>query len=138
MSVQLNPYLNFRDEARQAMDFYRSVLGGTLERSTFAEFGMAQDPADADKVMHSQLRTEDGMVLMAADTPAGMPTPEQSRHAVSLSGGPEDEERLRGVWERLTDGGQVTVPLEKAPWGDWFGMCSDRYGIDWMVNVAGS
>ena len=74
MSVRLNPYLGFRDDAREAMTFYRSVLGGELTISTFADFHASEDPAEQDKVMHSQLETPDGLVLMGADTPSGMDT----------------------------------------------------------------
>lgn len=72
MGTQLNPYLSFRDTARQAMDFYQSVFGGELTRSTFAEFQVSEDPADQDKIMYSTLTTEKGLVLMGSDTPNGM------------------------------------------------------------------
>jgi PhnB protein len=134
MSVRLNPYLNFRDNAREAMTFYQSVLGGELNVSTFAEFGASDDPAEKDKTMHSQLETPDGLVLMAADTPAAMEYRPQAGVSVSLSG--DDEAKLRGCWERLTEGGTVVMPFEKAPWGDIFGMCVDRFGTSWMVNVG--
>jgi PhnB protein len=135
MTVRLNPYLNFRDNAREAMTFYHSVLGGDLDVSTFADFHASEDPAEQDKVMHSQLETPDGLVLMAADTPNRMEYRPQAGVAVSLSG--DDEAKLRGYWERLSEDGTVTMPFEKAPWGDTFGMCVDRYGTSWMVNAAG-
>ena len=72
MTVQLNPYLSFQDNAREAMTFYQSVLGGELTMSTFAEFHASDDPAEQDKVMHSHLESADGLVLMGADTPARM------------------------------------------------------------------
>ena len=134
MAVRLNPYLGFRDNAREAMTFYQSVLGGELTISTFAEFQASSDPAEQDKVMHSQLETPDGLVLMAADTPAAMEHAPQAGISVSLSG--DDEDRLRGYWERLSDGGTVRMPFEKAPWGATFGMCVDRFGTSWMVNAG--
>lgn len=89
------------------------------------------------KVMHSMLTTQDDLVLMAADTPSSM---EYRRGAndfsVSLSG--DDETWLRGLWDGLSDGGTVLQPLERAPWGDLFGMCTDRFGVTWLVDVAGS
>jgi PhnB protein len=136
MTTQLNPYLHFRDEAREAMDFYQSVFGGELSRTTFGEFGMNDDPAEADKVMHSQLVTDGGLVLMAGDTPQSMERQTGSSMTVSLSG--EDEAELRTFWDGLVEGGTVSMPLEKAPWGDSFGMCEDRYGVPWMVNIVGS
>ena len=134
MTVRLNPYLSFRDNAREAMTFYHSVFGGELTVSTFAEYHASADPTEQHNIMHSQLETPDGLVLMGADTPEGMEYRPQAGVSVSLSG--DDEARLRGYWERLSEGGSVTVPFEKAPWGDTFGMCVDRFGTNWMVNVA--
>jgi PhnB protein len=135
MSVTLNPYLNFREGTKEAMEFYAAVFGGDLTVSTFAENGgMGQPEAEQDKVMHSQLVTGNGLTLMAADVPESMPI--GANGTVSLSG--DDDATLRGYWDGLVDGGSVTVPLEKAPWGDSFGMCTDRFGIAWMVNIAGS
>jgi PhnB protein len=134
MTVRLNPYLSFRDNAREAMTFYHSVFGGELTVSTFADFHASADPAEQHKVMHSQLETPDGLVLMGADTPNDMEYRPQAGVSVSLSG--DDETRLRGYWERLSDGGTVTMPFEQAPWGATFGMCVDRFGTSWMVNLA--
>lgn len=136
MTTRLNPYLSFRDNARQAMDFYQSVFGGELTRATFAEFHASEDPAEQNKVMHSMLATENGLTLMGADTPNSMEFTPGSNGTVSLSG--DDEAELRGYWEKLSDGGDVSMPLEKAPWGDTFGMCVDRFGVSWMVNIAGA
>jgi PhnB protein len=136
VTTRLNPYLSFRDNAREAMDFYHSVFGGELTRSTFGEYHASEDPAEQDKIMHSMLVTDGGLALMAADTPNSMDNTPGTNFSVSLSG--EDEAELRGYWEKLSKGGTVTVPLEKAPWGDSFGMCVDQFGINWMVNIAGS
>ncbi len=135
MPTKLNPYIGFKDNAREAMQFYQSVFGGNLTMSTFAEFQMAEDPAESEKIMHSQLDTDNGLTLMAADTPNQMPYEDGSRVTISLSG--ESDSELRGYWERLAEGGTVTMPLEQAPWGDSFGMLTDRYGVSWMVNIAG-
>lgn len=136
MTTRLNPYLNFRDEARAAIEFYRDVFGGELTISTFADFQAADDPADADKVMHSQLEAPNGLVLMAADTPSSMEYSSGSSISVSLSGEQADDGELRGYWDKLSSSGTVTVPLEVAPWGDAFGMCVDRFGVSWLVNIA--
>jgi PhnB protein len=135
MTVRLNPYLSFRADAREAMAFYHSIFGGELTVSTFGEFQASEDPTEQDKIMHSQLETSDGLVLMGADTPNAMEYRPQAGVSVSLSG--DDEARLRGYWERLTDGGTVVMPFEPAPWGDTFGMCVDRFGTSWLVNAAG-
>lgn len=136
MATQLNPYLSFRDNAKDAMEFYRSVFGGELTSGTFAEFNASQDPAEQDKIMHSQLTASNGMVLMASDTPNAMDYQVGTNFSISLSG--EDETELRGYWGALSDGGTVAMPLDKAPWGDTFGMCTDKFGVNWLVNIAGT
>ncbi len=134
MTSRLNPYIGFKDNARQAMEFYKSVFGGTLTLSTFGESGMADSPV-ADGIMHGMLETDQGFTLMASDAPPEMEVPGMSSNiSVSLSG--DDTDLLRGYWKALSEGGTVTVPLEKQMWGDEFGMCTDRFGIAWMVNVA--
>ena len=135
MAVTLNPYLNFRDGTRDVMAHYASVFGGDLTLSTFAESGgMGLDGSEQEKVMHAQLTTDSGLVLMAADVPSSMEV--GANGTISLSG--DDGTALRRYWDGLTEGGSVTVPLEKAPWGDTFGMCVDRFGTSWMVNIAGT
>ena len=136
MSVVLNPYLNFRDNARQAMEFYRSVFGGELRVNTFKEYDACQDPAEDDLIMHAQLDGEHGVTLMGSDTPPRMGYKGHEGFSVSLSG--DDERVLSGWFEKLADGGTITMPLDKAPWGDSFGMCVDRFGITWLVNISGS
>ena len=133
MAATLNPYLAFDSDARQAMEFYRDVFGGDLRVNTFGEFGQADSP-DADKIMHAQLETANGFTLMASDTPAGMQRNQGDNISISLSG--DDADILRGYWEKLSGGGTVTMPLEKQMWGDEFGMCTDRFGIPWMVNIT--
>ena len=130
----LNPYLSFRDTAREAMDFYQSVLGGEVTRSTFADYHASEDPSEQDKIMHSQLKTDGGLTLMAADTPNSMEWSPGSNGSISLGG--DNEAELRGYWDKLVQGGTVTMPLEKAPWGDIFGMCTDKFGVDWLVNIG--
>jgi len=130
--LTLNPYLSFKDRAREAIEFYRSVLGGELQLSTFGEYpGMVQDESEKDLVMHAQLETPDGFTIMASDTPSGMPYQPAAGFSVSLSG--DDEEALQGYWDALSEGGTVTMPFEVPPWGGRFGMFTDRFGIDWMV-----
>jgi PhnB protein len=137
MTTRLNPYLGFRDNARQAMEFYQSIFGGELTMSTFGEAQASEDPAEADKIMHAQLETDSGYTLMASDTPQGMGFSETSSHSVSLSGDSSDQAELSRYFEGLSEGGTVAMPLEKAPWGDYFGMVVDPFGVQWLVNVAG-
>jgi PhnB protein len=135
MATRLTPYLNFRDGTRAAMEYYRSVFGGELTVSTFGENpAMGLPESEDDKVMHSMLEVGSDMTLMAADVPPGMDV--SPNGSLALSG--DDEHKMRGWWDALSAGGTVGVPLEKAPWGDSFGMCVDRFGVAWMVNIAGS
>jgi len=135
MSSNLNPYLNFQDNARQAMEFYQGALGGELTLNTFGEFHASEDPAEADKIMHALLKTPAGYTLMAADTPNQMQFTGHAGFSVSLSG--DDAAELQGYWDALSEGGQVVMPLERQIWGDTFGMVVDRFGVTWMVNIAG-
>ena len=132
MAARLNPYLSFDGDTRQAMEFYQSVLGGNLELRTFGEFG-APDASIADKIMHSMLETDKGFTLMAADLAPGMEHQPGHNITVSLSG---DDADLRGYFEKLSEGGIVSMPLEKQMWGDEFGQCTDRFGISWLVNIG--
>jgi PhnB protein len=134
MASRLNPYISFDGNAREALGFYEQVFGGTVALNTFGEFG-DRDAPGADKVMHGMLETASGFTLMCADTPPGGGEHKPGNNiAVSLSG--DDADELRGYWQKLSDGGTVSVPLEKQMWGDEFGMCDDRFGITWMVNIG--
>jgi PhnB protein len=134
MATVLNPYLSFRDQAREALGFYQSVFGGEIQLSTFGEFNMSDDPAEADKVMHGQLETPSGFTLMAADTPNSMELTPGGTYSISVSG--DDEQELRRYWDGLADGATILMPLERAPWGAHFGGLVDRFGVSWFVNIA--
>jgi len=135
MTTQLNPYLGFRGNARQAMEFYHSVFGGELTLNTFAESGASDDPAEQDQIMHGMVTSPNGLTLMGADTPSRMPYTPGDNLSVSLSG--DDEQELRGYWEKLSDGATIMAELERAPWGDTFGTCTDKFGVNWLVNIVG-
>jgi PhnB protein len=134
MASILNPYVTFDGAARQALEFYQGVFGGELNVNTFGDFGN-EAGGDTDKIMHGQLQTDAGFTLMAADNPPGQDYHPGNNYSISLSG--DDGDELRGYWQQLSDGGVVMVPLEKQMWGDEFGMCADRFGVAWMVNIAG-
>lgn len=132
MSSRLNPYISFHDNAREALDFYASVLGGTPQVMTFGQMGEEGDLAD--QVMHGFLETDAGYALMASDTPPGMDRTPGGSISISLSG--DDAEQLRGYFQGLAEGGSITTPLEKQMWGDEFGMLTDRFGITWLVDIT--
>lgn len=133
MTSRLNPYISFTDNARQAMEFYQGVFGGNLTISTFGEFG-APDESIANLVMHAMLVTDAGYTLMGADTPPDRPRNHGDHITISLSG--DDGALLRGYFEGLAAGGQITMPLEKQMWGDEFGQLTDQFNINWMVNIG--
>jgi len=135
MATRLNPYINFGDNAREAMTFYQQVLGGTLELHTFGEYGADHEPF-ADLIMHGLLETEDGLTLMGADSPPGMSRTVGNHITISLSG--DDDAVLRERFGKLAEGGSIDVPLERQMWGDVFGQLTDRFGIGWLVNIAGA
>ena len=135
MSTRLNPYLAFNGNARQAMEFYASVFGGKLAFNTFTEFG-TEDSPDADRIMHGILETDAGYTIMAGDVPSDTPYDPMAGCSVSLSG--DDGDLLRGYWAKLSASGTTTMPLQKQVWGDEFGMCVDKFGVAWMVNISQS
>jgi PhnB protein len=134
MQTKLNPYINIKNRTREAMSFYHSVFGGKLTTSTFKEFHASADPSEDDLIMHSMLETENGMTLMASDTPNRMEYRPGTNFSISLSG--DNEAELTTYYQKLSDGGVVTMPLDKAPWGDSFGMCTDKFGVSWLVNIS--
>ncbi len=135
MQSNLNPYLNFRDNAREAMEFYKTVFGGKLEMQTFKEYHASQDPSEDNKIMHAVLTADNSIVFMASDTPNSMEYRTGTNMSMSLSG--DNEAELRGYYEKLSAGGTIGMPLEKAPWGDIFGMFTDKFGVSWLVNISG-
>lgn len=137
MTVQLNPYLNFAGLAEAAIDFYATVFGGTPEKMRFSDTpGMpGVEESEANQLMHSSLTGDNGINLMAADLPKSHGTP-GANSSVSLSG--DDDATLRGYWEKLSDGAEIQEPLATAPWGDSFGMLKDKFGVPWLVNIAGN
>jgi PhnB protein len=135
MQSNLNPYLSFRDNAREAMEFYKTVFGGKLEMQTFKEYHASQDASEDNKIMHAMLTADNGIVFMASDTPNSMEYRTGTNMSMSLSG--DNETELRGYYEKLSAGGTIGMPLEKAPWGDMFGMCTDKFGVSWLVNISG-
>ncbi|NUT41137.1 MAG: VOC family protein [Thermoactinospora sp.] len=135
MTSRLNPYITFANgDARQALEFYRGVFGGELILNTFGESGMPDSP-EADKIMHGQLETPSGYTIMGADLPPGMEHTPGHSIVICLSG---DDGVLREYFAALKEGGHVETELEKQMWGDEYGACTDRFGVQWMVNLSSS
>jgi len=133
MQTKLRPYLNFKENTREVMEFYKSIFGGKLQINTFKELHASKDPSEDDLVMHSVLESDD-IEFMASDTPRRMDHKPISGFSLSLIG--DNETELRGYFEKLSSEGSITMPLQKAIWGDTFGMCIDKFGVSWLVNIS--
>ena len=136
MATLLNPYLTFAGNAREAMEAYAEMFGSSLEVMTFGQAGASggEGGPDPEHLMHAHTATPAG-TLMASDLPPGAELDRGNGVTLSLSG--DDDATLRRWFAALSEGGTVTTPLEKQMWGDVFGMCTDRFGVSWMVNIAG-
>lgn len=133
MDPLLTPYLNFNGQAGPAMKFYHSILGGELTMQTFAESKMAQKPEENDLIIHATLKNE-GLTFMASDSMPGRPARFGDNVHMSISG--EDQDRLTKVFNGLSEGGKVDMPLAKQFWGDTYGQLTDKFGVHWMVNIT--
>ena len=134
MQTKLNPYLNFKSNAREAMEFYHSVFGGKLQMSTFKEYHASQSPSEDNLIMHAELNAGETLMFMASDTPERLELRPGNNISMSLSG--DNEEELTAYFRKLSEGGVVTMPMQKQVWGDMFGMCTDKFGIGWLVNIT--
>jgi PhnB protein len=133
--MQVSPYLFFYGRTEEAMKFYQSALGGDLEISRNSDSPMGDGVSEAwkNKVMHSTLKS-DGFDIMASDGREGSPQEKESN--ISLCIGFSDEAKAREIFDKLSAGGNVTMPLEKMFWGALYGQFTDKYGIDWMINCS--
>jgi PhnB protein len=131
--ANINPYLTLDGNCEEAFDFYRSAFGGEFAaKMRFSE--MMPDAGDkADKIMHVALPISDGSVLMGSDnTTATGDVPKGGN--VSIAIGSTDRGEADKLFNSLSVGGNVIVPMNDAPWGDYFGMFTDKYGFHWMIN----
>ena len=115
------------------MEFYNACLGGKLTMQTFGQAPMPSAPEDKEKIMHAMLEN-DALSFMASDSMPGKPVTMGSNVTLSLVG--TDNQKLTAFFEKLSAGGTIVMPLEKAFWGDTFGMLTDKFGVHWMVNIA--
>lgn len=149
MSIATVAHLNFRGQARAALEFYRSVFGGQLLVTTYGDFGMPAELPDAAKVVFGQVTADDGFRVMAYDVPgttapATQPAPTTRReNGTTITTEPfflsvrgDSVEEVGALWERLADGATVVEPFGPAQWGPAFGMLTDRFGVTWVLDVA--
>lgn len=135
MDTQLVPYLNFDGTAAEAMSFYRSIFGGKLSMQTFADAFPDTRAELRDRTMHAHLQSET-ITIMASDTHPEHSQPYVPGNSVYLSLIGTDRATLSDYFTKLADGGSIEMPLEQQFWGDTFGMCTDQFGIHWMVNIS--
>ena len=130
--ITLHPYIYFRGQAREAMDFYKNVFGGELNIMTYGDApGMDADEAKKDWAMHIRMSGGD-VTLFASDTDQASPAAAK----IELALGGDDETHLREIFGKLSEGGEIKMPLKKESWGDIFGSLRDKYGVEWMVNIT--
>ncbi|MGJ5893793.1 glyoxalase/bleomycin resistance/extradiol dioxygenase family protein [Streptomyces sp. V2] len=135
MSITTTTHLNFRGTARQALDFYRSVFGGSALAVTYKDAGAVQDESEADWVMWGEVRADNGFHVMAYDVPSHLPWSQgENPFFVSVRG--DDTAEVTALWEKLADGSTVVRPLEPAPWAPLYGMLTDRFGVTWVLDVT--
>ncbi|HSX19129.1 MAG TPA: VOC family protein [Candidatus Saccharimonadales bacterium] len=134
MSAKLTPYLAFGGKTKEAMEFYKSVLGGDLKMQTYGEAQQIKDESQKDLIMHASLENGE-LSFMASDGNSEHPVHMGDNISLSIAG--DDETKLTEYFNKLAEGGKVTMPLEKQFWGDTFGMLIDKFGIQWMINVSG-
>lgn len=137
MKANLTPYRRFPGTTAEAMDFYREIFDGELTAMPFSDVHSPEEVGDAgDLIMHAELHVDSHPVLFASDVPPGMDVTRGEDTPLSLTGGKEQEEELRGYWEKLSDGAAITMELEAVPWGAVYGALVDRYGTSWMFNIS--
>ena len=128
----LQVYLHFGGECREALDFYKEAIGGEIKSmQTYGEANMAEDESQKDRVLHSEFQADE-IFIMAADGMQGQTV--KSGNNISLNISVDNEERQTEIFNKLSKGGKVTMPLEDTFWGARFGMLRDKFGINWMLN----
>jgi PhnB protein len=134
-----NTYLNFPGNTEEAFNFYKSVFGGEfqlVQRFRDTPFGETLSAEDKQKIMHISLPIGKTSVLMATDALESMGHSLVTGDNFSISIHTETKEEADRLFAGLSEGGKVTVPLEKAVWGDYFGMLKDKFGIQWMLSFV--
>jgi PhnB protein len=136
--AQINPYIHFNGNAEEAFTFYKSVFGGEFSMiSRFKDMSMPESPVsekEADKIMHIALPIGRSSVLMGSDTPEFMGRQNENENRSKISVSAESKEEADQVFNGLSAGGNVEMPIADSPWGSYFGMFRDKYGIEWMVD----
>ncbi|MEU4428421.1 VOC family protein [Actinoplanes sp. NPDC024001] len=150
MSIATTAHLNFRGDARPALEFYRSVFGGRLTTVTYGDFGMPAELPDASRIVFGEVSADNGFRIMAYDIPsqagaeAGPAGTTRREHGMTLTREPfflsvrgETVAEVGDLWKKLSDGAVVVEEFGPAQWAPAFGILTDRFGITWILDVAG-
>jgi PhnB protein len=148
MAISTTTHLNFRGDARAALEFYRTVFGGHLTTIAYGDFGMPKELPDADKIVFGQVTADNGFSIMAYDVPgqapaAAAPAATTREHGMTLTGERffvsvrgETAEEVGALWEKLADGADLIEKYGPSRWAPGFGMLTDRFGVTWILDVA--
>ncbi|HSZ33770.1 MAG TPA: VOC family protein [Puia sp.] len=138
--AQINPYLHYNGNAEEAFKFYKSVFGGEFERVVrFKDISSPEHPIaekEANKIMHISLPIAKGNFLMGSDVPEILGTINENENRFKISVSAESREEADKLFNGLSKGGAVEMPIGDSPWGSYFGMFRDKYGIEWMVDFS--
>ena len=135
MSVHATAHINFRSDARAALDFYQNAFGGQKTIVTFADAHNVTDATEADQVMWGEVVAPNGFRVMAYDVPSQMAYDQGTRSFYfSIRGDSPDE--ITGFWEKLSIGSDIVAPLAPSGWTPLYGMLKDRFGVTWVLDVA--
>lgn len=135
MSIRTTAHLNFRGDARAALEFYHDVFGGDLQIVTYGEMGAVQNPAEADQVVWGQVSAGDGIQIMAFDVPAALPW-SRGEHSFYMSLRGEDPAETRANWDMLAVNATIIQPIGPSMWAPLYGMLQDQFGIIWVIDVV--
>ena len=134
MTIKTTVHLNFRGDARAALEFYKSAFGGEQMLVTYADAHAVTDPAEADQIMWGQVASADGFHIMAYDVPAARSwNPGESPVFVSVRG--DDADVLKGYWDKLSQGATVIQPIGPAGFSPLYGMLKDTFGVTWVLDL---
>lgn len=138
--ASINPYIHFNGNAKEAFTFYKSVFGGEFARvARFKDFSNPEHPIsekEQNKIMHIALPIGKNSVLMGSDTPEFMGRHNENENRSKISISAESKEEADKLFNGLSAGGNVEMPIGDSPWGSYFGMFRDKYGIEWMIDFA--
>ncbi|HTN82838.1 MAG TPA: VOC family protein [Sorangium sp.] len=135
MTLSVANHLNFRGDARAALEFYQSVFGGDITIVTYKDAHNVQEPSEAGQVMWGQVTARNGFQVMAYDVPSRMPW-DQGKNAFFVSVRGDSTNEIAALWEKLSDGATVAQPLAPSGWTPLYGMLKDRFGVTWVMDVA--